>query len=361
MAFSGNFQQRSIIGLRLRHWLAAVILVTLLPVVQAQQDAPASQAGTRCEIPDVSFWSPPESESSFVVVDVEFFVLDIIEINDRLNRFKLDFTLTLRWTDHRLESVATGDAGCTTLLAEIWHPQFIFVNSGEGAGDYDGLVEVLRGGEVTYSKRFTREFAANLDLRRFPYDAQELVVDIASMLYGPDDVRFAASAAGTEILAGARIPGWKVSQLESSVPEQPIITKTSSHSSLSYAVHVERESGYYFWRLVFPLMMITLMAWSVFWLEPSQLGPQMTVATGAIFSLMAFLVSQGQILPAVSYISIADRLIVACVVLVFTAFGEAVLTGTLSQAGHDKLAKTIDRFGRWVYLSAVVLLIVVLV
>lgn len=181
------------------------------------------------------------------------------------------------------------------------------------------------------------------------------------MLYGPNDVRFAAREAGTEILAGAKTPDWKIGRLASSVAQQPIITKTSNHSSLSYIVHVEREYGYYIWRLIFPLLLITMMAWSVFWLEPSQLNPQISVATGAVFSLMAFLVSQGQILPAVSYITIADRLIVACVVLVFAAFGEAVLTGVLSQTGRVKLARAIDRVGRWVYLSAVLLMIGLLI
>lgn len=361
MIFSANRRVRPTTRNYLVCWLAALILAASFSTVQAQQSASAGQAGTRCELPDISFWSPPSTNSGFAEVDVDFFLLDIIEINDRLNRFILDFTLTLRWTDSRLAPAVTGRTGCVTLLEEIWHPHFIFVNSGEGTGDYDGLVEVMPGGEIIYSKRFTRQFAADLDLRRFPYDEQELVVNIASMLYGPNDVRFAARENGTDALTGANIPGWSISHLDSSVPDQPIMTKTSSHSSLSYVVTVEREYGYYIWRLVFPLMMITLMAWSVFWLEPSQIAPQITVATGAIFSLMAFLVSQGQILPAVSYITIADQLIVACVVLVFAAFGEAVLTGVLSQAGHVKLARAIDRVGRWVYLSAVVLIIVVLI
>ena len=357
MAFSGNHQLASIIGKHLRRWLMLLSLVGLASTVHAQQGPTAGQASTRCELPDTSFWSPPDSQSGSVEIEVEFFLLDIIEINDRLNRFMLDFTLALRWTDPRLAPAVTDDFGCVTLLGEIWHPYFIFVNSGEGSGDYDGLVEVMPGGEVIYSKRFTRAFAADLDLRKFPYDEQVLVVDIASMLYGPDDVRFAAREDGTDMLVGVNIPGWKIKRLASSIPEQPITTKTSSHSSLSYAIDVEREHGYYFWRLVFPLMMITLMAWSVFWLEPSQLAPQVNVATGAIFSLMAFLVSQGQILPTVSYISTADRLIVACVILVFAAFGESVLTGVLSQSGHVKLARTIDRVGRWVYLAAVLVLI----
>lgn len=170
MTFSANRRVRSTARNCLCRWLTALILVASFSTVQAQQSASAGQAGTRCELPDVSFWSPPSTDSGFVEINVDFFLLDIIEINDRLNRFMLDFTLALRWTDSRLAPAVTGGAGCTTLLEEIWHPHFIFVNSGEGTGGYDGLVEVMPGGEVIYSKRFTREFAADLDLHRFPYD-----------------------------------------------------------------------------------------------------------------------------------------------------------------------------------------------
>ena len=123
---------------------------------------------------------------------------------------------------------------------------------------------------------------------------------------------------------------------------------------LRFTLPVEREYTYYFWRLIFPLALITLMAWAVFWLEPTQLAPQVTVSTGAIFSLMAFLVSQGQILPTVSYLTAADKLIVACVILVFVAFGEAILAGTLAQKGRVALAQSFDRAGRWAYLAAVI-------
>ena len=333
---------------------ALFVMFAVLPAIATAQQA--LTGGTRCDLPSVSFWSPPGQQSGAVKVDVEFFLLDIIEVNDRLNRFTLDFTLTLRWQDPRLESAVADSAGCITMLEQVWHPHFIFVNSGEGTGDYDGLVEVLPGAVVQYSKRFTREFSAQLDLRQFPFDSQQLTINIASILYGPDHVIFSASEQGTDMLEGASIPGWRIGEVTSLEPDGPIQTKTSSHSSLAFSVLVERESGYYFWRLVFPLLMISLMAWSVFWLQPTQLGPQVTVATGAVFSMMAFLVSQGQILPSVSYISIADKLIVASVILVFVAFGEAVLTGVLGQAGRIALAEKIDRYARWLYLVAVVVI-----
>ena len=74
-----------------------------------------------------------------------------------------------------------------------------------------------------------------------------------------------------------------------------------------------------------------------------------SVATGAMFSLMALLVSQGQILPTVFYLSNADVPIVNSLILVSVAIGGSILTGILAQSGKSDLAMSIDRYRRRVY------------
>ena len=71
-----------------------------------------------------------------------------------------------------------------------------------------------------------------------------------------------------------------------------------------------------------------------------------SVATGAIFSLMAFLVRQGEVLPTVSYLSNVDVPIVNSLILVFVAIGDAILTGIPAQSGKSDLAMSIDRYRR---------------
>lgn len=337
--------------------IGVAVLIALAYSIEVHAQSAMSN-GTHCTIPDVNFWALPDRESGAVEVEIDFLLLDIIEINDRLNRFTLDFGLTLRWKDSRLDEALSDSMGCTALLSEIWHPHLVFVNSRENDGDYDGVVEVLPGAIVQYSKRYTRDFSAQLDLRRFPFDTQVLTVTLASMLYGPDDLAFAASEHGSDLIAGLSIPGWRTGALSSAVPDAPIQTSAASYSSIVFSLPVERESGFYFWRLFFPLLLISLMAWSLFWLNPKQLGPQMTVATGAVFSMMALLISQGEILPAVSYLSTADKIIISALALVFSAFGESVVTGVLGQAGRVVQAQEIDRYARWVYLAAIVALFI---
>ena len=51
-----------------------------------------------------------------------------------------------------------------------------------------------------------------------------------------------------------------------------------------------------------------------------------------------------------------DYFVMGCTLLVFSALAQAVLTGRLSKTGREDLARRLDRWGRWVYLGALVLL-----
>ena len=313
---------------------------SVAPSMAIAQNDEGSTAG-QCVIPDMKFWSLPESDSGAVPVNVELYLLDLVEINDKDGQFLPKFVMVLSWQDPRLKSLggAGSDDVCITQLSEIWHPHFIFVNAAESVNNYDGLVEIHVDGRVVYSKPVTRRFTLNFDLRRFPFDDQILTVELASRLYGPDELTLLANESGTDIVDTANIQGWRLLNINVST-DRAIVTANSSYAAMEFSILVQRHSNFYFWRLFFPLLMITLMSWSVFWLEPTQLGSQIAVATGAVFSLMAFLVSLGEILPTVTYLSIADRIIVANMILIFVAFGESIVTGTLVQRNHTELARS---------------------
>ena len=335
-------------------WVLLLLLILIAPPLLA--DNPQDGDPRNCAVPSASLWSPPKTAAEPVRIGVEFFLLDLKEINDKLNSFTIDFVMTLSWLDARLEGAANRGAGCITSLDAIWHPASIFLNADDSGSGQTGSVEILENGEVIYSRRYTRTFSNDLDMRRFPFDKQTLVVRIASMIYGPDQVEFYGEPALTTVYEEAGLPGWNLDALQSNMQIGPVTAAVTSHSSLEYKIFVERQSAYYLWRLVFPLLLLMLMAWAVFWLPPEHLGIQISVAIGAIFSLMSFLVSQGQILPPVSYMTIADILIVISILLIFIAFGESVITGNLSQSGRLPLAQRIDRIGRWIYLLVVLLI-----
>ncbi len=52
------------------------------------------------------------------------------------------------------------------------------------------------------------------------------------------------------------------------------------------------------------------------------------------------------------------RFVLAITLLVFAALGQAVVTGRLAKSGKETLARSLDRWGRWVYLVALALVCV---
>ena len=92
------------------------------------------------------------------------------------------------------------------------------------------------------------------------------------------------------------------------------------------------------------------MAYAVFWLDPTVLSTQISISTSTVFTLIAYNFALSSILPQVSYLTRADLYLIGCMLLVFGALGEAVVTGVL--AGDETrvaLARRIDALARFVY------------
>jgi hypothetical protein len=123
-------------------------------------------------------------------------------------------------------------------------------------------------------------------------------------------------------------------------------------SRADFGLIVHRELGHTLWKVLVPLILIVFMAWTVFWIDPTLLPPQVGIATSSVLTLIAFNLSLGYLLPRISYLTRADRFILGCSVLVFLALGETVLTSRLAKTDRYDAALRVDRWSRWLYLAA---------
>ena len=106
------------------------------------------------------------------------------------------------------------------------------------------------------------------------------------------------------------------------------------------------------------LLMIVLMAWAVFWIDPSAIGPQIGLSTATIFTLIAFRFSLGFQLPKVSYFTRMDKFVFASTVLVFLALGAAIATSRLASQGNKELANRIEKWAKIIYLGIFAIIII---
>jgi hypothetical protein len=100
------------------------------------------------------------------------------------------------------------------------------------------------------------------------------------------------------------------------------------------------------------------MSWIVFWIDPTQSGTQISVAVTSMLTLIAYRFAIGTTLPKVSYLTRLDFFILASTVLVFTSLIEVVVTSILAHKEQLARARMIDRWARWLFPAAFILVAV---
>ena len=141
------------------------------------------------------------------------------------------------------------------------------------------------------------------------------------------------------------------------VAPQHLPGREGAAAGITVALSMVRERGFHLWKLILPLTMIVFMAWGVFWIDPSNLGPQVSLATGSAFTFVAFQLGLGHLLPPIDYLTRADRFIVGSQFLVFLALAEAITSARLFAAGRETFARNLDWYSRVAYPACFVLVL----
>ncbi len=215
--------------------MLALVLVALLsgPAALRAQDAPAAveptvdateaPASVVAEAPPppapepVDLHSVPTEHGLPVVVHVGLAVVDLITVDENEGVFEATIDLRTTWPDARLGYPAEEAPGgwksyrgeaADARLAEIWTPQLRIENlEGDPSHERRGL-RISPSGQVEFLYRLTARFQTPFDVTRFPFDRQQLRVDIlsesqsrayVSLVYRQDDLNFTTVREGLEV------------------------------------------------------------------------------------------------------------------------------------------------------------------
>jgi hypothetical protein len=313
--------------------------------------ATASLFADDCTVPTTLTKTRPDPDGPPTIVNVGLVVMDIIDIGDTTQLFTADFFVAVHWHDPRLSAEALGHSleDCAVRKSDIWHPFIDLVNQRNVKEHYEDLVDVDARGNVRLVQRFSGELVAPLQLENFPFDRQTLTFSLIALRFEPDEVDLVLDEQFSTVREGLSLAGWFAESMTVSDDLEILGDGRIKRPRLDFQVVVKRDITYYIWNVFVPLLLIVFMAWTVFWINPEHFGPQVGLSTAATFTLIAFLLSLRQMVPRVGYLTRADRLVLICAVLVFSALGEAVLTSHLAKNGKEDLALRIDRWARFVY------------
>src|SRR4029077_15977122 len=99
----------------------------------------------------------------------------------------------------------------------------------------------------------------------------------------------------------------------------------------------------YILKVILPLVLIVMMSWSVFWIDPATSNSQISVAVTSMLTLIAYRFAIDSQLPRLPYMTRLDALFLTSTLLVFFSLIEVLVTTILDNNQQTERAKRLDR------------------
>jgi hypothetical protein len=310
------------------------------------------------EVSAASFFndiSRPGAGAGPTVVSAAVWLIDIDSIDSSAQNFVANVFLMLRWKDARL---AHGDGVTRTYEGkDIWTPGIQIANEiGIVRRTFPETVQVAPDGTATYRQRFVGPFSQPLWLNDFPFDTHTFRLHFISPVTSPEELTFKRDKtwvdAGVKKAGGIAkdisLPDWTIEGYDT-LPAPYVIVPGAAVAGFAFDFTAKRDTWYFIWKVILPLLLIVMMSWSVFWIDPANAGTQIAVATTSMLTLIAYRFAIDTQVPRVPYMTKMDQFIVVGTALIFLTLIQVVFTARLAQVGRNSLAKKIDRTSRIVF------------
>ena len=323
-------------------------------VVDEAEKKASEKAELKAKRPDE--WRGPTTVHFFL------YVMDIDEIDGAKQNFSANVYVRLRWTDKRL--VNPGGATRQMQLEEVWNPQVLLVNRvGILPAALPKVVEVKPDGTVQYRQRYTGQLSQPLNLSEFPRDKHTFTIQFVSTAYTADQLEFVPDTAmgrqhivGGGIASELSLPDWEMLS-HGVLPLAYNLFEGLHAPGFAFRFEAKRYRAYYLWQVLLPLTVVVAMSWAPFWVERSNVGVRLGVATSSILTLIALRFVLAGLLPRLPYMTRMDHFTVGSTLLLFLALIAVVSTAYLSGNQREAQAQRIDLWARFAFPATFLLLV----
>jgi hypothetical protein len=112
---------------------------------------------------------------------------------------------------------------------------------------------------------------------------------------------------------------------------------------------VKRHVTFHMTKYFLPLLVIVVIAFSVFWIDAEDLSSQVTIGVTCVLAAIAFQFAEASSLPEVAYLTLADRVFAVCYVAIGLAVMQTIYSNGLARRGKKAEAALLDRRCRAVF------------
>jgi len=295
-----------------------------------------------------------DEPSALREVSVGMYLVDITKIDEISNTFTAEIDVFVSWQDPLLAFDPDSEGSAIQVYSGheveafrsgIWSAQIYPTNPvGKLSAGGEKLI-VHADGRAELSARINTTMRARLDFRKFPFDTQILPVELESFPWNMDEVRLLPNRERTGYDQLYALTEWEVTGLEIEQYEVSRVRDVVPFSNLAFHFTVKRDSGFYLWKIFLTVMIIVSLTWVVFWMSGERLGRRAGVSSGGILTVIAYQFVTTSSLPRVSYLTVADKVMILSVVIIAATMIESLLVDSLTDNNFPKKLK-IDRICR---------------
>jgi len=296
---------------------------------------------------------PPHGDGP-LKVQVAVYVIDLQSVNSAKQSYTGNIMYRMRWMDPRLAHEGPGSR--TRELDEVWHPNIQVVNRQRMFLTFPDEVEVSPSGEVVQRQRMWGDLTQATDLRNFPFDAHRFDIDLLAVGKSPAQVALVQDELVESMVApDYTLPDWTITGWEAgSFDLLPVPGSSKAISGFRFSFEASRNTTYYLLKVILPLLLLATLSWLVFWISIEESSIQVSVSITTILTLIAYRFAIGSSLPAVSYMTRLDSMILGATVLTFAALGLVVIIQSLRRNDRLATALRLQRICRIAFPTALV-------
>ena len=278
-------------------------------------------------------------------VEIKLVLVDVDEVNNVKQSFTANVALTLRWQDKNLAH--EGPNSISKSLTDIWYPSIQILNQQRVVETFPKIVEIQPDGVVLYRQRYWGVFSQPMELSLFPFDNQSLSLTLANIGFGMQFVSLIPSK-DSGVHERFSMPDWEVTGWEFVNSDLPFEEEAGKVKGMVFSLDVKRDTGYFKYKVILPLVLIVMMSWMVFWIDPSLVASQISVSVTAMLTMIAYRFALSGLVPRLPFLTSLDFFVLVSTLTVFIAMIEVLYTAHLATTNQLKKARRIDLHARWV-------------
>ena len=337
--------------------LAAGLLVALAAISARAQEGPYL-GGT------------PPSDGPVEVL-IGFNLVNISDVSEKEETIDFEGAIYMEWMDRRL-AYEPAEVGMTDWIPgdysraprqiyqgefavketfEGWRPHLLMPNGIGNRAITNMAISIWPDGRVAYSETFYAKVETPMDLRRFPFDSQSLEIFFHPFVYQRDEVVLITddrlARTWNQNMGVADWTRHGVLMEERPVEIAYFDESTAEISEFVVTVQIKRRPVHLLVSIIFPLIVLVALTWSVFWMDDESLSDRLNINFIGILSVVAYYFVILDNVPEVDYLTLVDAFIIATFLILAAGVVLAVSMERMRRGGQVALGARVDRICRW--------------